>query len=1102
MSDPGLRRRIITPAPPAPVPAQRKAKARTKLANDRSKLKVAPPDVPGLEALSAAAGAAAPVAVATEEPPADNGETSDTKVVSSTGSMAIATLLSRITGFLRNVLITATLGGAIASAFNIANTLPNLINEIVLGAVLSSLVIPVLTRAEKEDADKGEAFIRRLFTLSATLLSVVTIIALIAAPMLTRLNLGSEGKVNLSQATGFAYWLLPQIFFYGIFALFNAVLNNKELFKPGAWAPVVNNVIVLIVMCSYWLVPGELTPDQEVDPFNPQIMLLGIGTTIGVVAQALMLLPHIRHAGVSLKPLWGIDARLRQFGGMAIAIVVYVGISQFGYIVTARIASAADAAAPNIFQQAWLLLQVPYGIIGVTLLTAIMPRLSRNARDGDDRGVVRDLGIGSKLTYIALIPIVVFFTIFGTLIARALFAYGNFSDDAATILGWTLSFSAFTLLPYATVLLHLRVFYAREEAWTPTFIIGGITITRVILSLLAPVLAASPERVVILLGAANGFGFVAGAVIGGFLLRQKLGNLGTKDVLRTCAWALGASIAGGFIAFVLSTLIELFLGSAIEATGNFGLLLQLAIVGVVFLVVTGIVLSRSGLTEIAFLGRALSRLPVVGKYFHVAPVEESDSDYDYGSARTRAAATYIDDTFNATPIPPPMSAGIVRGPRLIPGAEVSDGAFRLLADHGSVPGARFWQAQEKATGRQVALTFVDTSTLLKDTQNSTASAREAAELVAARTLSLSKLSSPAIPDNIEVRSYRNGCLVITDWVPGSSLASVAAGSKSEIHPYAATYSMHPLIDATERTIVGIDNRARIRISTEGIAVLAFPAVLPTASHEQDLRSLRTALSLLVDAQTAPQDIHDLLTCELDQMPAAVMKALAPVEADPALTAEIERPLEISEDITPEPVAEPGFGRKGFSGTTTSLVLVVATILVIIAAIIAGYITSLINRGNDESPLNPAIISSAPSSTDDASALGNPVPLAKTAGFAFDDPTALMATDGNDNTSWNAMVESALMLTLESPQQLGGITIVSEGEQADIEVFGIPNGTSPELTISNLRLGNQLGKKTITESTSTISFTDNRSFSQVVVWVNDTATGTPVQIKEVTLKSRS
>ena len=224
-----------------------------------------------------------------------------------------------------------------------------------------------------------------------------------------------------------------------------AVLNTKNVFKPGAWAPVINNIITLTVLVLYWVLPGELDPkDHSVGIFNPHVLLLGIGTTTGVIVQALIMLPYIRKSRVSLKPLWGIDSRLKQFGGMAAAIVVYVGISQFGYFVTSRIAASADALAPNIYQQAWLLLQVPYGIIGVTLLTAIMPRLSRNAADGDDKAVVEDLVMGSKMTYIALIPIVIFFTIFGTDIAKGLFAYGKFDVEAATVLGWTLSFSAFT----------------------------------------------------------------------------------------------------------------------------------------------------------------------------------------------------------------------------------------------------------------------------------------------------------------------------------------------------------------------------------------------------------------------------------------------------------------------------------------------------------------------------------------------------------------------------------------------------------------------------------------------------------------------------------
>lgn len=508
--------------------------------------------------------------------------------------MAVATLFSRITGFLRNAMIVWTLGAAISSAFNTANTLPNLITEIVLGAVLTALVVPVLVRAEKEDPDRGEAFIRRLFTLTATLLVIVTTLSVIAAPLLTALQLRTDGKVNLSQATAFAFLLLPQIFFYGIFALFAAILNTKGIFKPGAWAPVVNNLIALATLAAYWFLPGKLAADQQVSLTDPHVMLLGIGTTLGVVVQALILLPYLAKAGINLTPLWGIDDRLKQFGGMALAIIVYVAISQAGYIVTTRIASGASEAAPNIYQQAWLLLQMPYGIVGVTLLTAIMPRLSRRAAAGDDAGVIDDLTLGTKLTFLALIPVVVFFTVFGTNIAIGLFAYLEFSTAAATTLGLTLSCSAFTLIPYALVLLHLRVFYAREEAWTPTFIIAGITITKVILSYLAPVIADSSEHVVIYLGAANGLGFVAGAIIGAVLLRRSLGSLRELDILRSALWVTSAALVGAAVAWLIDATLPSF-------GGSFGILIETGLVGIAFLAVTITVLMKSPLEEVKSL---------------------------------------------------------------------------------------------------------------------------------------------------------------------------------------------------------------------------------------------------------------------------------------------------------------------------------------------------------------------------------------------------------------------------------------------------------------------------------------------------------------------
>ena len=838
------RGRIVEPTPPAPVPKKRPQPVAVAETEDKSDLRGGRTDE----------------------------KASDADVVRATGSMAIATLISRITGFLRNVLITATLGAAVASAFNTANTLPNLITEIVLGAVLTSLVVPVLVRAEKEDPDRGETFVRRLFTLAITVLGAITLLSLLTAPWITRLMLPESGQVNEVQATSFAFLLLPQIVFYGLFALFQAVLNTKGIFAPGAWAPVANNIISIGVLLLYWTVPGSLNPAAPSPITDIHVVLLGLGTTAGVVIQCLILVPYLRRAKVNLKPLWGVDARLKQFGGMAAAIIVYVAISQLGYVITTRIGALADAQAPIIYQQAWLLIQVPYGVIGVTLLTAIMPRLSRNAADGDDKGVVRDLTVATKLTFIALIPIVVFFTAFGTPIAQGLFQYGLFGEESAVLLGWTLSFSAFTLIPYALVLLHLRVFYAREEAWTPTFIIAGITATKIALSLLAPVIAARPETVVILLGAANGFGFITGAIIGVFLLRRKLGSLHAREVLGASGWSLGAGVAGLAGAYAVLFLLRFLpdswglaivdlapdvLQSALRSAAT---LVSTMIAGVVFLTITGIVLSFSGIPEIQSLGRVARRLPGLSRFIKVS---DSDDDIAGGEIDLQDISSRFlaQDTFNSSPVPPPMSAGVVRGARLTPGAPVSDGRFRLLRDHGSVAGAQFWQAKENATGKEVALTFVTTTGNAPMAAMSPAASARAAAEVTRRTRRLAQLNLPGIAPNIRVLSYRSGCLVVADWIPGSDLKTVA--ESDGLDPAAVAEALAPFADTIATAhengqTVGLDNRNRVRISTQGTAMLAFPAVLDDNTIERDRSSLNSAISQLVESTSpTPEELSTI-----------------------------------------------------------------------------------------------------------------------------------------------------------------------------------------------------------------------------------------------------
>ena len=1013
----GQRGRIVNPRPPAPVPEPRTKPAQfsgpdlsalsERPRADRSGEHVGRSSREGSGSVGAAAVSPSGAGGAQGSGGSSEGEdgastSSDAAVVRAGGTMAIATLLSRITGFFRNLLIGSTMGAGVASAYTSANTLPNLITEIVLGAILTSLVIPVWVRAEKEDADHGAAFIRRLLTVASALLVGVTVLAVIAAPWLVQLSLDADGKVNVTMSTVFAYLLLPQILFYGVFALLMAVLNTKGVFGPGAWAPVVNNVIVLVVLLAYWFLPGALDPTQRVPITDPHVLLLGAGTTVGVVVQAVMLFPYLRKAGIDLRPLWGVDDRVKQFAGMGVAIIVYVAISQAGYFFTNRIASAADPGALFIYQQHWLLLQVPYGVIGVTLLTAIMPRLSRNAADGDNQGVVRDLTMATKITLMALIPIIMYFTVFGTTVSSALFAWGRFDASSAETLGWTLSFGAFTLVPYSIVLLHLRVFYAREQAWTPTFIIIAITLTKVILSYLAPFLAARPDFVVVLLAAANGFGFITGAIVGAVLLHRSLGSLRGREVMRSTTWVLVASLVGAGAGWLVDVVLR---GDWLMQFPKLAVLVRAGLDGVVLLVVAGLILAKSGLDEIAIFGRALARIPGVRRFVSVGESAAEDMVGVPNAADT--ADTYaVTALSTASPVLPPMSAGFVRGPQLVPGAAVANGRYRLLADHGGTNAMRLWHAREQVSGRECALTIIDAMRIPGIDDYRTA--RDTTDFIIERTSALYEAKCGGLAPIRHIIRDSVGAIVVADWTPGSALAAVGRGRPD---PYAAAFACGGLAEAAVAanrldTVLGIDHRDRLRISSSGEAVVAFPGVMPHNTYGQDVHGVGVALSLLLEnVGEVPGEVAELRDEALH-----ARSADAETLADRLRRAGLgDAALHAADESTPNPEARPGFGEASRKPTGIAVIGVLAIGVVLVAAMIATYVVGKVNR-SDHGPLNSDSLGRAGSSI----AQGDGVKVVRPSSAVYwaprngrgtpDHPEMVpLVVDGNVTTVWRSDV---------------------------------------------------------------------------------------------------
>ena len=495
-----------------------------------------------------------------------------------TGTIAIGTLVSRLSGFASKLLLAWVVGfGVLNDSYTVANTLPNVVYELLLGGVLTSVVVPLLVRAARDDADRGLEYTQRLVAVAAVLLAVATVVAVAAAPALTRLYLGDGSAANPELATAFAYLLLPQIVCYGLSALFGAILNARSVFAPPAWAPVVNNLVVLVTLAVFTLVPGEISLDP-VRMGEAKLLVLGVGTTLGIAAQAAVLLPALRRVGFRFRWRWGWaelfkkDRRLSQAGTLVLWVVGYVLVSQVGYIATTRAAAEGAPGGVAIYSYAWMLFQLPYGVLGVSLLTAIMPRMSRAAAEGNTAQVVENLSLGSRYSAVLLVPVTVLLTVAGQSIGIALFSFGASGSADASRLGLALAFSAFGLLPYAVTMLQLRVFYAMADARTPMLIMLIMTVVKVPLLLACPAVL-DPEDVVLGLAAVNAAGFVVAAVVGQVWLRVRLRRVRTAEVLVTVGKtmlaavpavgaALGAGllvdidgVAGAWIDLVLSTLL-------------------------------------------------------------------------------------------------------------------------------------------------------------------------------------------------------------------------------------------------------------------------------------------------------------------------------------------------------------------------------------------------------------------------------------------------------------------------------------------------------------------------------------------------------------------
>ncbi|MFA7265887.1 MAG: murein biosynthesis integral membrane protein MurJ [Candidatus Nanopelagicales bacterium] len=465
-------------------------------------------------------------------------------VVRSSALMAAGTITSRITGVLRDIAITAALGSAIlADTYALGNSLPNIIYILVIGGALNAIFIPQLVRHMRTDADGGDGYADRLITLVGLILVAATVLAIVCAPWIVEIyTTSSFTDEQLSLATAFARFCLPQIVFYGLYTMFSQVLNSRMHFGAPMFAPIVNNVVMIATALGFIFVAGTTATTSTIT--SGQVMWLGIGTTLGVAAQAAVLVPVLIRVGYKWRPRFDFRGHgLGKAGSLAGWTIGLVLVNQVGFLVISRLATQANFLAEQsggvpqglaTYQRAFLVFMLPHSVITISLVTALFPRMSKSAAVGALRDVAHDVAEGIRLIAALLLPCVMFLVAFGPMLGTVFFGFGANRGAPATYTGLVVSVFALGMLPFGIFYILLRGWYAVEDTRTPFYLTVIYNLIAMPLTFLLFSVAPS-ELAVCALALAYGLAYWITISIAWVWLSRRLGGLETGLTVRTLA---------------------------------------------------------------------------------------------------------------------------------------------------------------------------------------------------------------------------------------------------------------------------------------------------------------------------------------------------------------------------------------------------------------------------------------------------------------------------------------------------------------------------------------------------------------------------------------
>jgi putative peptidoglycan lipid II flippase len=484
-----------------------------------------------------------------ELPPED----STSAFVRNTTVMAVGTSLSRLTGFARVAAMAFALGiteTRLADAYNIANITPNIVYELALGGILSSVVVPVFVEwRQTRGREAAWEVARRLFTVAFLALSVICLIAMVLAPWIVRVytvRIGPGQEVTRELATFFLRWFMPQIVFYGLGAIATAQLNADRRFAAPMFAPILNNLIVIATFLIFALMPGPPAGSHELAT-HAQELVLAIGTTLGVVGMTLALWPSLRGTGFRYHWRPGVrDEAVRRIGRLAGWVLVYVAANQVGYLVVI-VLSAAVQGGYTAYSAAFILFQLPHAIFTVSIVTALVPAMSSRWADHDVAGFRVLLGRGIRATAVIVIPAALGYMVIGRDIVRLILEHGAArTEQSGDLVAGVLAFFAIGLFFFSTFQLLLRAFYSMQDTRTPALVNIGALAVNVGANLL---FVFGFDLGVRGLALGHATSYVFASIVSFVLLRRRLGGLELRSIganLGRTLLAAGLTAAGAW----------------------------------------------------------------------------------------------------------------------------------------------------------------------------------------------------------------------------------------------------------------------------------------------------------------------------------------------------------------------------------------------------------------------------------------------------------------------------------------------------------------------------------------------------------------------------